>query len=143
MYIDIVPNRGSPPAILLRESIREGKREVVRSQHHGHVEAVLTAMRRLGFDKLIDAKSSRERDLVVAMVAGRIIAPEASKLGMARAWSDTTLADELGVADADEDCLYAAMDWLLERQEKIEKRMARRPLKAGGVVLFDLTCSYF
>ena len=179
MYIDIVPNRGSPPAILLRESIREGKRvrkrtianlsalpieqaemirrvlkgeklgplesalEVVRSQHHGHVEAVLTAMRRLGFDKLIDAKSSRERDLVVAMVAGRIIAPEASKLGMARAWSDTTLADELGVADADEDCLYAAMDWLLERQETIEKRLARRHLQAGGVVLFDLTSSYF
>jgi DDE family transposase len=179
MYIDIVPNRGSPAAILLRESIREGKRvrkrtianlsalpieqaemirrvlkgekrgplesalEVVRSQHHGHVEAVLTAMRRLGFDKLIDAKSSRERDLVVAMVAGRIIAPEASKLAMVRAWSDTTLADELGVADADEDCLYAAMDWLLERQEKIEKRLARRHLKADGLVLFDLTSSYF
>ena len=179
MYIDIVPNRGSPPAILLRESIREGKRvrkrtianlsalpieqaemirrvlkgeklgplesalEVVRSQHHGHVEAVLMAMRRLGFDKLIDAKSSRERDLVVAMVAGRIIAPEASKLGMARAWNDTTLADELGVADADEDCLYAAMDWLLERQDTIEKRLARRHLTAGGVVLFDLTSSYF
>jgi len=179
MYIDIVPNRGSPPAILLRESIREGKRvrkrtianlsalpieqaemirrvlkgeklgplesalEVVCSRHHGHVEAVLTAMRRLGFDKLIDAKSSRERDLVLAMVAGRIIAPEASKLGMVRAWSDTTLADELGVADADEDCLYGAMDWLLERQETIEKRLARRHLKAGGLVLFDLTSSYF
>jgi hypothetical protein len=179
MYIDIVPNRGSPPAILLRESIREGKRvrkrtianlsalpiaqaemirrvlkgeklgplesalDVVRSQHHGHVEAVLTAMRRLGFDKLIDAKNSRERELVVAMVAGRIIAPEASKLGMARAWSDTTLADELGVADADEDCLYAAMDWLIERQQAIEKRLARRHLKAGGLVLFDLTSSYF
>ena len=111
MYIDIVPNRGSPPAILLRESIREGKRvrkrtianlsalpiaqaemirrvlkgeklgplesalEVVRSQHHGHVEAVLVAMRRLGFAKLIDARPSRERDLIVAMVAGRIMAP--------------------------------------------------------------------
>jgi hypothetical protein len=179
MYIDIVPNRSSPPAILLRESIREGKRvrkrtianlsalpieqaemirrvlkgeklgplesalEVVRSQPHGHVEAVLTAMRRLGFDKLIDARSSRERDLVVAMVAGRIIAPEASKLAMTRAWADTTLADELGVADADEDQLYAAMDWLIERQEAIEKRLARRHLKAGGLVLFDLTSSYF
>jgi Transposase DDE domain len=179
MYIDIVPNRGSPPAILLRESIREGKRvrkrtianlsalpiaqaemirrvlkgeklgplesalDVVRSQHHGHVEAVLTAMRRLGFHKLIDAKSSRERGLVLAMVAGRIIAPEASKLGMTRAWGDTSLADELGVADADEDCLYAAMDWLMERQEAIEKRLARRHLKAGGLVLFDLTSSYF
>lgn len=179
MYIDIVPNRGSPPAILLRESIREGQRvrkrtianlsalpieqaemirrvlkgeklgpvegalEVVCSQQHGHVEAVLTAMRRLGFEKLIDARPSRERDLVVAMVAGRIIAPEASKLGMTRAWADTSLPDELGVADADEDCLYAAMDWLIERQEAIEKRLAKRHLKAGGLVLFDLTSSYF
>jgi hypothetical protein len=179
MYIDIVPNRGSPPAILLRESIREGKRvrkrtianlsalpiaqaemirrvlkgeklgslesalDVVRSQAHGHVEAVLTAMRRLGFEKLIDAKPSRERDLVVAMVAGRIIAPEASKLGLTRAWADTTLPDEMGVADADEDALYAAMDWLIEHQEAIEKRLAKRHLKAGGLVLFDLTSSYF
>jgi hypothetical protein len=83
---------------------------------------VLTAMRRLGFDKLLEAKPSRERDLVVAMVAGRIIAPKASKLVMTRAWADTTLADELGVDGADEDCLYAAMDWLIERQEAIEKR---------------------
>ena len=179
MYIDIVPNRGSPPAILLRESIRDGKRvrkrtianlsalpieqaemirrvlkgeklgplesalEVVRSQAHGHVGAVLTAMRRLGLEKLIDARSSRERDLVVAMVAGRIIAPEASKLGMTRAWADTTLPDELGVGDTHEDELYAAMDWLIERQEAIEKRLARRHLKTGGLVLFDLTSSYF
>jgi hypothetical protein len=117
--------------------------EVVRSRAHGHVEAVLTAMRRLGFDKLIDAKSSRERALIVAMVAERILAPEASKLGMTRAWADTTLPDELGVADADEDALYAAMDWLIERQEPIEKRLAKRHLKAGGLVLFDLTSSYF
>ena len=179
MYIDIVPNRGSPPAILLRESIREGKRvrkrtianlsalpieqaemirrvlkgeklgplesalDVMRSRAHGHVEAVLTAMRRLGFDKLVDAKPSRERDLVVAMVAGRIIAPEASKLALTRAWAETTLPDELGIADAREDELYAAMDWLAERQGAIEKRLARRHLKAGGLVLFDLTSSYF
>jgi transposase len=77
------------------------------------------------------------------MVAGRIIAPEASKLGMTRAWADTTLADDLGVADAHEDELYAAMDWLIERQEKIEKRLAKRHLKEGGLVLFDLTSSYF
>ena len=77
------------------------------------------------------------------MVAERIIAPEASKLGMTRAWADTTLADELGVADADEDELYAAMDWLIERQEAIEKRLAKRHLKDGGLVLFDLTSSYF
>jgi Transposase DDE domain len=179
MYIDIVPNRSSPPAILLRESVREGKRvrkrtianlstlsldqaemirrvlkgeklgpvesvlEVLRSQKHGHVAAVLTAMKRLGFASLIDAKSSRERAVVVAMVAGRIIAPKASKLGLTQALADTTLPDELGIGDADEDDLYAAMDWLIERQEAIEKRLARRHLKAGGQVLFDLTSSYF
>ena len=179
MYIDIVPNRNSPPAVLLRESVREGKRvrkrtvanlsslptdqvemirrvlkgeklgpveaglECIRSQHHGHVEAVRMAMRQLGFDKLIDAKVSRERDLVIAMVAGRIIAPEASKLGMTQAWADTTLADDLGVADAHEDDLYEAMDWLIERQEIIEKKLAKRHLKEGGLVLFDLTSSYF
>jgi hypothetical protein len=117
--------------------------EVVRSRAHGHVEAVLTAMRRLGFEKLIDAKASRERALVVAMVAERILAPEASKLGMTRGWADTTLLDELGIADADEDALYEAMDWLVGRQEAIEKRLARRHLEAGGLVLFDLTSSYF
>jgi len=179
MYIDFVPNRGSKPAILLRESIREGKRikkrtianlsaltleqaeairlvlkggqlapaggglECIRSLPHGHVEAVRIAMRRLGFDKLIDGKASRERDLVVAMVAGRIIAPEASKLAMTHAWADTTLAENLGVADAHEDELYAAMDWLIERQDKIEKRLAKRHLKEGGLVLFDLTSSSF
>jgi len=179
MYIDLVPNRGSKPAILLRESIREGKRirkrtvanlsaltleqaeairlvlkgeqmvpagsglECIRSLAHGHVDAVLTAMRRLGFEKLIDGKPSRERDLVAAMVAGRIIAPEASKLGLTHAWADTTLAEELGVADAHENELYAAMDWLIERQDKIEKRLAKRHLKEGGLVLFDLTSSSF
>ena len=112
-------------------------------QAHGHVEAVRAAMKRLGFDALIDAKSLRERDLVVAMVAGRILAPEASKLGMTQAWSDTTLADDLGLADAHEDELYAAMDWLLERQGGIEKRLAKRHLKAGGLVLFDLTSNWF
>ena len=74
-----------------------GGLDVIRSAHHGHVEAVTTAMRRLGFDALIDARPSRERDLVVAMVAGRIIAPEASKLAMTQAWADTTLADDLSL----------------------------------------------
>jgi len=117
--------------------------EVIQSRHHGHVEAVTTAMRRLGFGALIDARPSRERDLVVAMVAGRIIAPEASKLAMTQAWTDTTLADDLGLAEAHEDELYDAMDWLIERQEAIEKRLAKRHLKAGGLVLFDLTSSWF
>ncbi len=117
--------------------------EVTRSQAHGHVEAVRTAMRRLGFERLLDAKAGRNRDLVVAMVATRIFAPEASKLGMLPAWTDTTLADDLGVADAHEDELYEAMDWLLERQEKIEQRLAKRHLQSGGLVLFDLTSSTF
>ena len=99
--------------------------EVIGSKPHGHVEAIRTAMRRLGFDKLLEARSNRERDLVVAMVAGRIIAPEANKLGMVGAWADTTLADDLGIADAREDELYDAMDWLIERQDMIEKRLAK------------------
>jgi Transposase DDE domain len=117
--------------------------EVVRSRAHGHVAAVMAAIKRLGFEKLIDSRSARERDLVVAMVAERIVAPEASKLGMTRAWSDTTLGEDLGVADAHEDELYAAMDWLIDRQDAIEKRLAKRHLKSGGLVLFDLTSSYF
>ena len=117
--------------------------ECIASRHHGNVEAVRTAMARLGFDKLVDAKSSRARDFVVAMVAGRIIAPEASKLGMVGAWADTTLCEDLGLADAHEDELYDAMDWLIARQGAIEKRLAARHLKDGGLVLFDLTSSYF
>ena len=117
--------------------------DCIASRRHGHVEAVLIAMARLGFDKLIDAKASRFRDVVMAMVAGRIISPEASKLGMVAAFADTTLADDLGVADADEDELYDGMDWLIERQGKIEQRLANRHLKDGSLVLFDLTSSYF
>ena len=179
MHIDIVPNRTSPPAVLLRESFREGKRvrkrtlanlsalpmdqvelirrvlkgeklasaggglECVASRHHGHVEAVRTAMRQLGFDKLLEAKGSRARDCVVAMVTARIVAPEASKLGMIGALADTTLPEDLALTDAHEDELYEAMDWLLERQGKIEQKLAKRHLRNGGQVLFDLTSSYF
>ena len=121
----------------------DGAFECTQSKHHGHVDAVRTAMARLGFDKLIDAKASRSRDLVMAMVAGRIIAPEASKLSMVGAFADTTLTDDLGLTGVDEDELYEAMDWLLERQQKIEKKLAGRHLKEGGLVLFDLTSSYF
>ena len=120
-----------------------GGLDCIRSLPHGHVEAVRIAMRRLGFEKLIDGKASRERDLAAAMVAARIIAPEASKLAMTHAWSDTTLAEDFSVADAHEDELYAAMDWLIERQDRIEKRLAKRHLKEGGLVLFDLTSSSF
>jgi transposase len=116
--------------------------EVVQSRHHGHVAAVLEAMKRLGFERLLASRSSRERDLVQAMVAARILEPE-SKLATTRSWHTTTLPEVLGVADADEQDLYGAMDWLLERQGRIEKKLAARHLKAGGLVLYDLTSSYF
>lgn len=121
----------------------EGAFECVRSQPHGHVHAVRTAMTQLGLEALIEGKRSRMRDLVVAMISMRIVAPEASKLGMIPALHNTTLTDDLGIADADEDELYEAMDWLLERQDRIEKQLAKRHLKEGGLVLFDLTSSYF
>jgi Transposase DDE domain len=114
----------------------------VASLAHGHVQAVRTAMDRLGFERLIGSQSSRERDLVCAMVAARIIAPH-TKLATTRWWHTRTLADELGVADADEDDLYAAMDWLLERQDRIEKKLASRHLEQGGLVLYDLSSSWY
>ena len=180
MYITRVPNRNSPPAILLRESYREAGQvktrtlanlskvppqvvalmqralkgeelvaldaafEIVEdgSPAHGHVAAVLTAMRRLGFSKLIASRPSRERDLVVALVAARILEPQ-SKLATTLWWADTTLPEILGVGDAGEDELYAAMDWLLDRQGYIEKKLAARHLDHDGLALYDLTSSYF
>ncbi|MBW2278516.1 MAG: IS1634 family transposase, partial [Deltaproteobacteria bacterium] len=116
--------------------------EVVASPHHGHVHAVLLAMRRLGFDKLISSRPCAERDRVVAMVAARIVEPH-SKLATTRWWRNTTLPDTLHIADALESDLYAAMDWLLERQPHIEKKLAKRHLRDGALVLYDLTSSYF
>jgi transposase len=178
MYIERVPNRNSPPAILLRESFREGGKvrkrtlgnlsslpahqielirhvlrderltlaedhfEVLSSWHHGHADAVLRAMKRLGLADIIASMRSRERDLVLGMVAARVLAPD-SKLATTRWWHTTTLPAELGLTDADEDDLYDAMDWLLKRQSRIEKKLAARHLKEGGMVLFDLTSSYF
>jgi len=115
--------------------------ETIDSKLHGHVEAVQLAMKRLGFAQLICTKRSHERDLVVAMVAARILKPN-SKLATTRWWHLTTLPDELGVAQASEDDLYAAMDWLLDRQPGIETKLARRHLSEGGIVLYDLTSSY-
>ena len=178
MHIDIVPNRNSRPAILLRESYRDGKTvrkrtlanlsalpmeqvqairrilkgeklaapeellEVIDSPHHGHVHAVLTAMKRLGFAKLLASRRSRERDLIMAMVAARILEPK-SKLATTDWWSTTTLPEILEVEDADEDELYQAMDWLLARQARIERKLADRHLEDGGLVLYDLSSSYF
>jgi transposase len=134
---------------LIRRSLRgenfiaaEDHFKAISSWHHGHVDAVLRAIRRLGFEDLISSTPSRERDLVIGMVAARILAPD-SKLATTRWWHTTTLPAELDVVDADEDDVYDAMDWLLKRQPRIEKKLAARHLTEGGLVLFDLTSSYF
>jgi transposase len=116
--------------------------EIVSSFHHGHCDAVMRAMRCLGFDELISSTRSRERSLILGMIAARIIEPN-SKLATTRWWKTTTIPAELGIADADENDLYDAMDWLLKRQPRIESKLAARHLKEDGLVLFDLTSSYF
>ena len=161
MHIDIVPNRNSRPAYLLRESVREGKHvrkrtlanlsslsdeqifairavlrgepmqspaerfKVVTSKAHGAAQAVRVAMRRLELPRLLGLRPSPERDRVLAMVASRILAPH-TKLATTRWWHTTTLAEEFGVADADEDDLYAAMDWLLARPSTRSSRSSPR-----------------
>jgi len=178
MYVERIPNRGSPPAILLRQAWREGKRirkrtlanlsawpaaqiealrkvlrgetlvsptdlfAVERSLPHGHVEAVLGIMRKLGLPALIASKPCRERQLVLAMVAERLLRP-CSKLATTRLWHATTLAEDLGVGDAAVDELYAALDWLLARQGRIEAKLAARHLKEGALVLYDASTSYY
>src|SRR5512147_1356453 len=115
---------------------------ITRSLPHGHVEAVLTMIRKLGLEDLIASEPSRRRNLVIAMIAERLLFPS-SKLANTRHWHDTTWAEELDVADATEDQLYDAMDWLLTRQEVIEKKLARRHLTDGARVLYDVTSSYY
>jgi transposase len=182
MHIHLVPNRGSPPTVLLRESYREGSKvlkrtlanlsslsgaqieairatlrgeslqplaqsfaqsfEAIASPSHGHVQAVALTLQRVGFASLVASKPCRERDLVLAMVTARILAPH-TKLATTRWWHTTTLPEEFGVVDADEDDLYAAMDWLLAHQTTIQKKLAARHLSDGGLVLYDLSSSYF
>jgi transposase len=178
MFIERIPNRSSPPAILLREAWREGKKirkrtlanlthwpsekvealrrllknepmvasseaiTIKRSFPHGHVEAILGTIKKLSLDELIASARCRERDLVIAMIAERLIHP-CSKLATTRLWHMTTLAEELGVTDADEDDLYEAMDWLLARQQRIEKKLAARHLSEGSLVFYDVTSSYY
>ena len=178
MYIAVVPNRNSPPAVLLREGWREGNktrqrtlanlsdwpaekietfRRLLRDEPlvspqdlfttqktlpHGHVEAILEMIARLKLDQVISSQPCRERDLVLAMIVQRLIDP-CSKLATTRQWHSTTLAGEMGVAEANEDDLYHAMDWLLERQERIEKKLAARHLHQGGIVLYDVSSSFY
>jgi len=183
MYIATVPNRSSPPAILLRESFREGSKvrtrtltnlshwphhrieafraflkggsiasplseafDVVRTLPHGHVAATLGSLRRLGLESILARERSRQRDLCVAMIVGRVLCPR-SKLALVRSLSERTLSSSLGevlgVADVDEDELYEAMDWLLARQERIETALAKRHLAEGTLVLYDVSSTYF
>ena len=122
-------------------SAREGMR-TTRSLAHGHLEAVLGTMRRLGLETMLASRRCRERDLVVAMIAGRLIRP-CSKLASMRVWKVTTLAEELGVGDATIDEVYAALDWLLKRKRRIENKLAGRHLGEGGVALYDVSSSYY
>ncbi len=182
MYVATVPNRASPPAILLRESYRQAGKvksrtlanlshwpeqkidalravlrgqsvakvdqafSITRSLPHGHVAAVLGMLRKLGLDKMIAPRRSKRRDQVLAMIVARIIDP-LSKLATARGLDDQTrsssLAETLALEDVDEHDLYAAMDWLLERQAKIEDQLAARHLSEGTLVLYDLSSSYY
>lgn len=116
--------------------------EISRSRSHGHVQAVALAMQRLGLASVLSSKSCRQRDLVLAMVASRIVCP-ATKLATTRLWQMNTLAQEFGVSDASEDDLYAAMDWLLAGQDRIQKKLATRHLHEDSLVLYDLSSSYF
>ena len=182
MYIESVPNRNSPPAILLRESYRDGgkikKRTIAnlsswptdiieglrtllkggkvaaadqetivvrRALPHGHVAAVLGTLRDIGLDRLLGPAGNRCRDLVIAMIVARLIAP-ASKLATARMLDPLTaafsLGETLGLGAVDEDELYVALDWLGERQEAVEKALARKHLRAGMLVLYDVSSSY-
>src|SRR6195256_6476541 len=183
MYVTSVPNRGSPPAVLLRESYREQGKvktrtlanlshwpehkvdalsralkglppardlseafEIPRSLPHGHVAAVLGSAQRLGMAELIDARPSRNRDLVVAMLVAQVIGP-GSKLATARGLRTQTatssLGQALGVSGCDEDDLYAAMDWALQRQDAIENALAARHLVNGTLVLYDVSSAAF
>jgi transposase len=184
MYVTRVPNRGSPPAVLLRESYRENGKvkvrtlanlsrwpeakvealtralkglppevddlaaafDIGRSLPHGHVAAVLGTARQLGLEELIDPVASRRRDLVIAMLVAQVIEP-GSKLAFARGLraetATSSLGDVLGVSRCDEDDLYAAMDWLLKRQEPIEKVLAARHLVNGTLVLYDVSSAAF
>jgi len=182
MYVTRVPNRGSPPAVLLRESYREQGQvktrtlanlsrwpehkverlqralkglpsgdlcqafEITRSLPHGHVAAVLGTAERLGIAGLLDPTPSRQRDLVQAMLAAQVIAPD-SKLGIARGLRTETatssLGAVLGVAGCDEDDLYEVMDWALKRKDAIEKSLASRHLSDGTLVLYDVSSAAF
>jgi transposase len=116
--------------------------EIISSPHHGHVQAIQTAIQRLGFEEMVASRPSPERNRVMGMIVARILEPD-SKLATTRWWRTTTIADVVGVADSDEEDLYKALDWLVQRQPRIEKKLVARHLKEGGLVFYDLSSSYF
>ncbi len=116
--------------------------EVTASRIHGDAHAVLTAMKRLGMRELLSSRSSWEAEVVMGMVAARVVAPH-TKLATTRWWRTRTLPEDLRIEHATDDDLYHAMDWLLERQVAIEKKLAARHLKTGSLALYDLASSYF
>jgi len=116
--------------------------QIERSLPHGHVNAVLGTLRKLGLDKMIATKSSRERQLVLGMIAQRVLSP-GSKLAMTRQWKLSTIGRQLGIEDAEPDELYDAMDWLLKRQGRIEKKLAKKHLQDGTLILYDISSSYY
>lgn len=186
MYVERIPNRNSPPAILLRESYREGDKikkrtlanlsdwpaakiealrgvlrgevvaptsrealSLVRSLPHGHVASVVGTLRKLGLEEILSQNGRQPAPAValcVAMIAARLIDP-ASKLATARMLDGETASHSLGAAlglgAVDEQALYQALDWLIEQQGRVEKALARRHLKDGTLVLYDVTSSYF
>ena len=115
---------------------------IERSLPHGHIEAILTMSKRLGLDRLLGTQRTRQRDLVLAMIVERLVCP-CSKLATTRLLHTTTLAGELRLGEVDEDELYAAMDWLLARQARIEKKLAARHLAEGSQALVDISSSYY
>ena len=120
----------------------EDRFQVERSLPHGHVAAVLGVLRSLDLERLVSREPSRERDLALALICQRLLAP-GSKLSATRRFSQTTLSEELSLGEVGEAELLGAMDWLLARQERIERTLARRHLEPGGFVLYDLSSSYF
>src|SRR6266700_5829929 len=149
MYITRGPNRGSPPAVLLRESYREGgkvKNRTLANVSSWPVAAALGTIGELGLEQLIDPAGSRQRDLVTAMITAAVI-DGSSKLATARGLRAETAASSLGgllgLEACDEDDLYAAMDWLRPRQQQIEDALAARHLTGATLVLYDVSSAAF
>ncbi len=115
---------------------------IERSLAHGHVRAILGTMRKLGLDTLLASKGSRERDLVMALIAERLLHPS-SKLGTTRLWGCSTLGEELKVQGAHVNEVYGALDWLWARQSRIEKKLAARHLQEGSQVFYDASNSHY